>query len=217
MRDRDVRIALRKSVLAAHLNDPDTQVVEEMGVWSGTVRIDVAVLNGELCGYEIKSDRDTLDRLPYQVEIYSKVFDRLTLVVGSKHAEKAAQIVPKWWGITIAREKGGMVTLHKRRSAKKNRSLDMQVLCEQLLKVEALQLLSRYDTAKGWATKGRRAVFHRVLEVVPHQRLVDEVREILKRRQRDSRQQVPNQLDVPIHSKVDPFFQVTLPTARCSN
>ena len=60
-----------------------------MGVWSGTVRIDVAVLNGEMCGYEIKSDRDTLERLPFQIEIYSKEFDKLTLVVGRRHEKSS--------------------------------------------------------------------------------------------------------------------------------
>ncbi len=200
MRDRDVRIALRESVLSAHLNDPNTRVIEELGIWSGTVRIDVAVLNGEFCGYEIKSDRDTLERLPYQVEIYSKVFDRLTLVVGSKHAKKAVEIVPKWWGITIAREVSGLVKLYPRRSPKKNRLIDPRILCEQLLKVEALELLHRYDTAKGWSAKGRTAVFQQVLNAVPAQCLANEVREILKQRGNTLRQPSADEFDMPIHA-----------------
>ena len=64
MRDRDVRQALLAHLAELHAGDPDTRIVEEMGVWCGTARIDVAVVNGELCGFELKSERDTLERLP---------------------------------------------------------------------------------------------------------------------------------------------------------
>jgi hypothetical protein len=60
MRDRDVRAALLRRLSSDYADDADTRIVEEMGVWSGSVRIDVAVINGELSGYELKSDRDTL-------------------------------------------------------------------------------------------------------------------------------------------------------------
>ncbi len=61
-----------------HECDHDTKVVQEMGVWNGTVRIDIAVINGELGGFELKSDSDNLLRLPAQAELYSRVFDRMT-------------------------------------------------------------------------------------------------------------------------------------------
>src|SRR4051812_15627734 len=89
MRDSDVRKALKERLHTQHVDDPHTVILEEMGVWSGSVRIDVAVINGELNGYELKSDRDTLERLPLQADIYSRVFDRLELVVGQRHATKA--------------------------------------------------------------------------------------------------------------------------------
>ena len=48
MRDRDVRAAVRQDLDARHGGDTETRIVEEMGIWSGTVRIDIAVINGEL-------------------------------------------------------------------------------------------------------------------------------------------------------------------------
>src|SRR5665213_2389844 len=111
MRDIDVRIEVRRMLSMKHAGDPDTRIVEEMGVWSGSVRIDLAVINGELNGYELKSDRDTLERLPLQVELYSKVFDHLTLVVGKRHAKKARAQLPPWWGIFVAEETVNGVTL----------------------------------------------------------------------------------------------------------
>ena len=102
MRDRDVRAAVRQDLDARHGGDTETRIVEEMGIWSGTVRIDIAVINGELWGYELKSERDTLERLPAQAKLYSRVFDRVTLVVGTRHVGAAEDAVPPWWGLTIA-------------------------------------------------------------------------------------------------------------------
>lgn len=102
MRDADVRASVIGMLREQHRGDDATRIVEEMGIWSGSARIDVAVINGELTGYELKSDRDTLGRLPAQVKLYGRVFDRVVLVVGRKHATAAQRVVPKWWGITIA-------------------------------------------------------------------------------------------------------------------
>jgi hypothetical protein len=55
------------------------------GLDHGQVFVDVAVINGEIHGYELKSERDTLERLPRQVEVYSAVLGRATLVVGASY------------------------------------------------------------------------------------------------------------------------------------
>src|SRR6185312_2727790 len=96
MRDSDVRKATLAMLAALHEGDNTTRIVEEMGVWSGAVRVDIAVINGKLWGYELKSDSDTLERLPRQAEIYGKVFDRMTLIVGNRHADRAFKVVPRW-------------------------------------------------------------------------------------------------------------------------
>ena len=44
----------------------DTIVLDELGLCHGDVRIDVASVNGELSGYEIKRHADTLARRPKQ-------------------------------------------------------------------------------------------------------------------------------------------------------
>ena len=51
MRDADIRKAVRTMLDAQHVGDDDTRIVEEMGVWSGSVRVDIAVINGELHGF----------------------------------------------------------------------------------------------------------------------------------------------------------------------
>ena len=61
MRDADVRLVL-KHALVARYGETDTIIVEELGLCRGSVRADIAVINGLMKGFEIKSDRDTLQR-----------------------------------------------------------------------------------------------------------------------------------------------------------
>ncbi len=89
MRDRDVRMALHHKVLMDHHEDSNTLVLDELGLRHGICRVDIAVVNSYLHGYEIKSDADTLERLPSQISVYSAVLDRVTLVVGKTHISQS--------------------------------------------------------------------------------------------------------------------------------
>jgi hypothetical protein len=109
MRDSDVRSAVRNWLHGQYAHN--SRIVEEMGIWSGTVRIDIAVINGELHGFELKSERDTLARLGDQAGLYNQVFDRMTLVTARRHLDKATSKIPLWWGIIAAQLEGGVVTL----------------------------------------------------------------------------------------------------------
>src|SRR5271170_7013537 len=108
MRDVDIRTALRRHLSATCDDDPTTLILDELGICSGSVRVDIAVVNGSLKGFEIKSDSDTLDRLANQADAYNKVFDTLSVVVEKRHLKKVRSMVPAWWGIYLAeaRESG---------------------------------------------------------------------------------------------------------------
>lgn len=59
---------------------------------SGT-RADMAVLSGaELIGFEIKTDRDSLRRLPGQIEAYSRYFDYVVVVAAPCHLSTLAKM-----------------------------------------------------------------------------------------------------------------------------
>jgi len=75
--DPEIRQALRLRLSNEHAKQADTVFIEEFGICRGQGRIDLAVVNSLFHGYEIKSDRDSLRRLDSQVELYSKVLDRL--------------------------------------------------------------------------------------------------------------------------------------------
>nr|MBA2702680.1 sce7726 family protein [Blastocatellia bacterium] len=85
MNDKQLRHAVKTKVLERYAGDPETRILDELGLRHGAARIDIAVVNGILHGFELKSDMDSLKRLPHQVQIYSSVLDKVTLVVGRRH------------------------------------------------------------------------------------------------------------------------------------
>jgi hypothetical protein len=206
MRDADVRKALRRALEEEHAGDIHTRVVEEMNVWSGSARVDFAVINGRISGYEIKSDRDTLSRLPLQRDIYGKVFDNIVLVVGPKHAKNALEIVPAWWGITLASFREDDIFLQPDRPPQQNASQDPMIIVELLSKAEAIELLERYDLATGWRSKRIGHIYRHLVDALPLDALKAGVRDILKKRPNWLGQNRTHQLDVAIHADRDPVL-----------
>jgi hypothetical protein len=62
VRDHEIRASLLATLERQFAGDPETLIVPEMHVHRGASGVDVAVVNGALRGYEIKSKRDTLER-----------------------------------------------------------------------------------------------------------------------------------------------------------
>jgi hypothetical protein len=184
MRDSDVRRAVKTWLWAEFAHDEDTRIVEEMGVWSGSVRIDIAVINGSLSGYELKSDRDTLERLPRQIALYGRIFDFLHLIVGKRHAEKAQRLVPEWWGIKIAVEGAREVELIPYHPPSPNPSPDPYLIAELLDKEEAVRVLQAFGLDKGWRSKRIRLIHERLASELPIGDLKEQVRSVLKGRPR---------------------------------
>lgn len=60
-------------------------VTSEFSLNGTGIRADLAVLNGYFYGVEIKSEADSLKRLPGQMEGYARYFDRTVLVIAPKH------------------------------------------------------------------------------------------------------------------------------------
>lgn len=179
----DVRSALRQRLAVEHaLELGNTRVVEEFGIY-GEVRVDVAVLNGMMIGYELKSERDTLRRLPKQVEWYSKVLDEANIVVAENHLAHALEIVPDWWGYTVAiSEKDGSTRLELAREAMPNPGIDGRTLALLLWRDEALNALEERGLDRGYRSKTRAAMAQRLAMSVPLRELRDLVRETLKAR-----------------------------------
>lgn len=183
MRDLDVRQVLREQLQSYFAHDPNTRIIEELGICQGSVRIDVAVANCALHGYEIKSAADTLQRLPAQADAYSRIFDHMTLVTASCHLDLTLQIIPSWWGIVRAIDIGASVQLEPLREAEPNPGGDLYSVAQLLWREEALDELERLGYAKGFKSKPREFVWKRLVEVADPGYLREQVRTRLKLRQ----------------------------------
>ena len=183
MKDIHLRTAVIKNLTAIYRNDPQTLIVEEMSVRQGRSRIDVAVVNGTLDGFELKSDRDRLDRLARQSEIYGAVFDRMTLVVGPRHERQAARMIPDWWGLERTEPlAGGNLGLHTIRSPRMNPAPDPLAIAELLWREEALSVLLELGDARGVLSKPRSHIHRRLAEVSDLAFLQYRVRDRLRHR-----------------------------------
>lgn len=183
MDDPQLRSALKRTILAAHTDDPNTRIIDELGLAHGLARVDVAVVNGRLHGYEIKSDLDTLNRLSGQVAVYNSVFDRMTLIAGKRHAEHALRLTPEWWGVkqALVGPRGG-IRFRTLRRADPNPSVQALSVARLLWRDEALMLLERLGEARGFSKKPRAQVFAHLAETAPLNLLRSYVRECLKSR-----------------------------------
>lgn len=182
MRDLDVRSAVKLELDKLHADDGSTRIIEEMGIWSATARIDIAVINGELCGFELKSARDNLARLPSQELIYSQVFDRVTLVTAENHLASSKKIIPEWWGISIATMIDGTVSLANDRNALKNPAISPATMTRLLWRNEALAILVDHNLDRGYRSKPVGVLQDRLAAELPIDLLKHEVRECLKSR-----------------------------------
>ncbi|WP_148866666.1 sce7726 family protein [Thermosediminibacter litoriperuensis] len=184
--DSDIRKALYREFVKFEdfISDPTTKIINEMDVCFGISRIDIAVINGKINGYEIKSEQDTLERLPLQIDSYNKVFDTVTIIVGKKHLKNVIEIVPEWWGIYyiyVAEDRKTLV-LERKRESKINNHVDVFYLLQLLWKDELLRLLSLNGIEKGVKSKTRIDLCKLVAKSIKENIIKDFVRTTLKSR-----------------------------------
>ena len=169
-----------KYLKKAHKKDKKVRIIEELGVKHGAARVDIAVINGIMHGYEIKSDKDTLQRLPEQMNAFNLVFDQLTLVVGKNHLYDAINILPDWWGIMIAKiDINGSVIFNHIREGESNKEQDSISLARLLWREEALRILKEKGEAKGFYSKPRESIYKKLSTIFDQKTLGEKVRETI--------------------------------------
>jgi len=143
MNDQQIRTSFHQKYLRRHHCDSATLVVDELGLQHGKCRADIAVINGHLIGYEIKSDVDSLRRLNDQIDSYNAVFDRASAIVAARHLSEAVAILPEWWGVISASE-GPRGAIHFRtiRRPKQNVHVDDYAVTQLLWRDEAQEILA---------------------------------------------------------------------------
>ena len=146
---------------------------------TGEARADaVMVLDGLICGIEIKSDADTYTRLAKQVRYYDQYYDRNMVVVGSTHALHIKEHVPEWWGILSAEYMDGKMDFYTVRKPGDNPKVQEKKKISLLWRSEMDRLLERNHLPK-YRNRSRKFVGEKLLEKVPAEFLWPQVMEEL--------------------------------------
>lgn len=183
MNDEQIRKQFHLKRLLRYHGDSEAVVVDELGLKHGRCRADIAVINGDFIGYEIKSDNDSLRRLPEQIDIYSAVFDRASVIVGEKHACAVKSLIPKWWGLILATQgpRGGVAFTVKQKAGL-NCSVDPFSVAQLLWRDEVAGVLEALGAEKKTLRAPRKVLYHCLASEIDISELRRQVRLCLKAR-----------------------------------
>ncbi|MDE4040710.1 MULTISPECIES: sce7726 family protein [Acinetobacter] len=139
----DIRTALRNWVYKKFELKQNDILINELGFWNkdpeSTVdcsfRADLALANGRLVGFEIKSQKDSLKRWTSQMMAYNNVFDEIWLCSHGKHLHRALDITDKHIGVLAVDDSGSITVV---RYAAENTKLNFYDLSGLLWKEELL-------------------------------------------------------------------------------
>lgn len=138
---------LRKLFLNYLKNENKDVVFNEVGLMGGEAIVDVlAVGNNQLQGFELKSEADTLSRLPKQIVTYNKCLDQISLVVDPNKLEKALIIIPDWWGVYSLNENRTEIVLI--REPQNNPKLTISNQMKLLWKEDLVLFIEVFDLPK---------------------------------------------------------------------
>ncbi len=123
MNDSDIRDVLIKKISMHKSNS----IHQEQYTADGSVRADVLEIGKHLNAYEIKSDVDTLRRLPRQIEEYDLNFEINSIVTTKRYQKQVTDLVPEHWGVLVVREgRRSGITIDTVRRASLNPKLDWE-------------------------------------------------------------------------------------------
>ena len=181
--DKLVREKLIKTLLEQH----DTLgVIQELEVARGRARADVVRLSGgDSHAYEIKSDLDTLRRLPRQIRHYNEVFSTVTLVVGVDHVVEALYLIPDWWGVIVAELDNTELRLSPIREVRQNSHTDYEAISDLLRKHELMKVLSARNTSAGCHSMSKQRLVQEARQEISKESMVEQLaRTLLARDER---------------------------------
>jgi len=79
----------------------------------GDCKADVVILNGTSTVYEVKSERDSLQRLVRQVAAYRTVFARVCVVASESHVSSVVGLIPEDVGILCLNRRHNITTVRE--------------------------------------------------------------------------------------------------------
>lgn len=96
-----LKAAVIDRLISSGVLDESSVLVSELTVDNWTHRTDLVLANGRLCGFELKSERDSLSRLPAQIKSFSRHFEKFVLVVAKKFEKRALELIKESNGVGL--------------------------------------------------------------------------------------------------------------------
>ena len=181
--DPDIRLAFHAKRLRRAKSNPNTLVIDELGLAHAQSRIDIAVINGCIHGYEIKSGKDSLERLERQVDIYRRTLQKLSFITAPKHIPGILSGTPEWCGV-IAAEQGarGSITFHVLRKAVLNPDIDPVMMAHLLWRDEVIHLLSESGYGPKELRRPRKQLYEMLCQTMSLREITASIRSFMAQR-----------------------------------
>lgn len=132
------KAAITKSLLLGRHSLKTASLVSEFRV--DKCKADIAIFNGTSTAYEIKSERDSLNRLENQLNTYKKFFAKVYVVTGEKHLTEVLNSTPADVGV-LQLNKRHRISL-VRECIENYSRLEPEVIFDSIQLKEALGILS---------------------------------------------------------------------------
>jgi len=196
MNDVEIRQNFHRKILWRQHAQKDTLVIDELGLNHGKCRADIAVVNGHLIGYEIKSNNDSLRRLKNQVESYNAVFDKISVVVGDRYIKSIQSHIPSWWGVIVSvRGPRGAVNFDLIRKAMTNKSIDQISIAQLLWRNEVIEILQKNKVPNKILRQPRTVLYEYLVSILNICELRRAVRDYFKKRRNWRCPELPSRYD----------------------
>lgn len=167
MTEDQIRSDIRARLSRLFRSAKDARLVEEMEICAGKARADMAVISDQLIGIEIKGPQDNLDRLPSQIDQYSKCFDRVVLVVHEFLAKDAIRLIPRWWGVVVGTNMNGHNSYYLKRRPTQNSRVDVDTVLSLLWRQEIEMLFVRFLNLAPPIRASKKKLRERLLADIP--------------------------------------------------
>lgn len=144
-----------------------------------TCKVDVAIFNGTSTAYEIKSERDRLDRLENQLTSYRKVFSKIYVVTGENHAPDVLRQSSPDVGVLMLSDRFTISTV--REATERPDLVCPGVIFDSLQLKEAVNLLAEFDikapnVPNTEIRRATRRIFESLDPIEVHSKMVDVIR-----------------------------------------
>jgi hypothetical protein len=172
------KAALTEKVLLGRHSLKTAAMLTEFRV--GNCKADLAILNGTSTVYEIKSERDRLDRLRAQIAAYRQVFAVVNVITGENHLRETFSSIPADVGVLLLSDRFQISVLREGKENPKRIVPAVVFGSLQLREARLILELSGIEVPDVPNTQAHRILLERFMKLAPeqvHEGMVNVLRE----------------------------------------